>query len=512
MFLVLTASADTYITNKIVGSIRTTDANVGRAGTIDIFKLYSENKIASESNPIELSRGLIKFDMQPVRDLTASVIDIGSNSFKATMQLYDIAGGNTQPKDYNLVCYPLSQSFDEGLGRDVATFGDLDRANFITASYAGGQTFPWFVSGANAQGTLGSPSIDVIVNGNLGSGVVDFAAKQHLPVGNENLNIDVTTLVSGIISQQIPDHGFRLSFSGSEETDQKTRFVKRFASRHSSNRSLHPKILISYDDSIRDDTNNLYFDVSGSVYLNNYVRNDLANLVSGSSLTAITGNNSLIMKLETGSYTKFVTASQLQTGTGFKTGVYVANFAISSTDATTFSSSSISGTMPLSTVINKSGSLVFNQYWQSLDGTQAFSTGTLKISKLQPSSNTTPKDLDFIATNVKDRFTPTDVHRFRIFVRDLNANRFASKFPLRLKSIIPGQAYYSVYDKQTRKVVVPYLESNNGTKLSSDSDGLYFDMYMQGLPPGRRYGLKIKTTDFGQTSEYDLKNVAFTVE
>ena len=62
MFLILTASKDAYITNKIIdNSYRATDANTGRAGTLDLFKLYNESSIDGENNPIELSRILIKF-------------------------------------------------------------------------------------------------------------------------------------------------------------------------------------------------------------------------------------------------------------------------------------------------------------------------------------------------------------------------------------------------------------------------------------------------------------------
>ena len=61
MILQITASKDSYITNKIIDSkTRVTDANVGYASTIDLFKLYNESSISGEDTPIELSRGLIK--------------------------------------------------------------------------------------------------------------------------------------------------------------------------------------------------------------------------------------------------------------------------------------------------------------------------------------------------------------------------------------------------------------------------------------------------------------------
>jgi hypothetical protein len=68
MYLILTSSKDAYITDKIIESkFRAVDANTGRAGTIDIFKLYNESFLSGEINPIELSRGLVKFDFSPDR-------------------------------------------------------------------------------------------------------------------------------------------------------------------------------------------------------------------------------------------------------------------------------------------------------------------------------------------------------------------------------------------------------------------------------------------------------------
>ena len=44
MFLIFTASADNYITNKIISStLSASDANVGQASTLDLYKLYDES-------------------------------------------------------------------------------------------------------------------------------------------------------------------------------------------------------------------------------------------------------------------------------------------------------------------------------------------------------------------------------------------------------------------------------------------------------------------------------------
>ena len=49
MYLIVTASSDAYIQNKIISnSYRTDDANTGLAGTLDLFKLYGESVLPSD--------------------------------------------------------------------------------------------------------------------------------------------------------------------------------------------------------------------------------------------------------------------------------------------------------------------------------------------------------------------------------------------------------------------------------------------------------------------------------
>ena len=96
MYRILTCSSDTYITNKIINNkFRAEDANVGQAGTIDIFKLYNENSSGSITGTIEVSRGLLKFDLNPLRQLTGSSLDTNHSSFKCMLKMYDVYGGQT---------------------------------------------------------------------------------------------------------------------------------------------------------------------------------------------------------------------------------------------------------------------------------------------------------------------------------------------------------------------------------------------------------------------------------
>ena len=63
MKIFCTSSKDTYITNKIVDSrLVADDANVGRAGTLDLFRLFNETLLRGSGSQDEVSRLLIKFD------------------------------------------------------------------------------------------------------------------------------------------------------------------------------------------------------------------------------------------------------------------------------------------------------------------------------------------------------------------------------------------------------------------------------------------------------------------
>ena len=99
MFYIITASADTYLTNKIIdNSFKATDSNVGRAGTLDLFKLYNESTFISASQRVtssidEISRILVKFDYSELQSLTGSVLDLNHSSFKAELQLFEIVLG-----------------------------------------------------------------------------------------------------------------------------------------------------------------------------------------------------------------------------------------------------------------------------------------------------------------------------------------------------------------------------------------------------------------------------------
>ena len=95
-------------------------------------------------------------------------------------------------------------------------------------------------------------------------------------------------------------------------------------------------------------------------------------------------------------------------------------------------------------------------------------------------------------------FTSESINRFRFNV--------APKYPIRIfatgsqftgTNYLPTSSCYAIKDLETNEYVVDY--DDTFTKLSSDSKGNYFDVYMNGLEPERYYKICVKTNINGST-------------
>lgn len=482
MYRTFPAIKDSYITNRVIRGKPVLQGNTGGAGTIDIFKLYGVTQTGIVPNT-EISRALIKFDMSVLAtQLSSSNRSASDPTFNVQLKMSDVYGGQTTPSNFQLILYPLSQSFDEGAGRDVAFYRDIDSCNFLTASWNGG-AISWFASGANSLGLLGSSNIDVISSGNLGAGIVQLGVTQSFPMGTEDLLMDVTTLVSATLAGLIPDCGWRLSLVSSQETDTQTRFVKRFASRTSADPLKHPQLIFRINDAISDNREQLTFDMSGSIFLFNHALGvGLKNLVSGSTLSPVTGSNCMLVRLETpvsgGIYSASFVASQVKSGTAFVPGTYTATIALPSSDP------------QLGPQLRASGSVTFNEYWVSSDGTVGFYTGSKGIvlkGQDTETYGTLPDQLTFSAMAQTDRYTTDQIGYFRIYCRKTSTFLNVRKLPQDSPSYVPAKVYYSVRDADTDNVIIPFDTAYNSTLVSSDSAGMSFSLYMDTLPIGGSY-------------------------
>ena len=483
MFRLLKADKDAYITDRVVNNVRKESANTGAASSLDLFKLYGITSSGSNPN-VELSRLLIHFDLDPVRELVQqNKIDMTSPTFKCKLRLFDVNGGQTVPSNYTLTVHPLSRSFDEGLGRDVVLYDDFDVSNFLTGSRSQG---PWILSGANEGGHV-TGSVDYITTAVFDGVTGSVEVTQTFTKGDEDLSVDVTQIVSATLGGILPDEGFRIAFTPTLETDTRSYFVKRFAARKAFDDSFHPRLEVRYDDSVQDDTLNLEFDNDLNIFLYNFNQGAPANLVSSS--LQVTGADSIVLKLETavsaGFYTLEFSGSQ-HTLSGDEAipvvGVYSASVNVSSSDPI------------LAAKLAISGAIDFVPIWGSADGTVSYLTGskvTMRPS-LRGSSAQVPFSMDVTAYHLQAAHDDTEIVPVRINIFDRNSPRIVFvKTPIEFPGLVIRDVHYQVRCVDTGEKVIPFDSTYNSTRVSSDSDGMFFSLNMSSLIPNRRYVIDV---------------------
>ena len=102
----------------------------------------------------------------------------------------------------------------------------------------------------------------------------------------------------------------------------------------------------------------------------------------------------------------------------------------------------------------------------------------------------------------RNEYNQNDVAKIKIHVRDKYPNR---SFVTSSNYLNPGyfttSSYYSIRDAHTEEIVIPF--DDNCTKLSADSQGMYFNLYMNGLQPERYYRILFKHINNDGTQIYD---------
>lgn len=496
MFKVIKADKDTYVTNRVVKGVTSTTSNVGLAGSLDLFKLYGVTM--SGSTPLtECSRALLHFDLTDLLALSSSyAIDVQHASFYARLQLRDVYGGQPTPSRYTLSICPLSMSFDEGIGKDVVYYADRDVANFVSAS----RTEKWNVEGCGLTGSVASGSCDFYS---------DLEVTQYFASGEEDLDVDVTAAVRASLLGQIPSAGFRVAFDSLEEADQRTYFVKRFASKQAFDGSKHPRLIVGYDDSVRDTSIGMTLDSTQTMFLYNYDHATPSNIVSGSSV--ITGSNCLLLKMRLTSslgvkYDLTFSGSQYTRGSHGVTGVYSAPVNISSND------------VYVKCALAHSGNLVtFQPLWQSLDGTVTYSTGQ-NVTMVPRSIGSTALAAQKYAVsvgNLNSVYRSDEKAVVRVNVFDYSSpyvklTKTPTNSPGALQTIA-SDAFYSIRDAVTNEIVIPFDKVHGSTRLSSDTAGLFFSFDASNFEHERTYVIDIMLMVGGEEQRYNAVSPTFKI-
>ena len=500
-----TGSKDSYITNKIIGGARrATGGNVGYASTIDLFKLYGESTLSGykgtcaiggadpvdyagtqaeceaesgdtgvySTNLIELSRGLIQFDLATLKTELDLLIDAANDSsLKINLVLKDVQGTQVAPSNFTLKLFKVQEAWDEGVGDNVVTFGDAHAVSWASRSIGN----DWTTAGGHYDSTA--------------------IASQTFDTGLEDLRMDVTAWVKACWSGTHTNNGWMLKFD-SEETDTASYFVKRFASRHTRNPFLRPRLECFWDDYYLDDRLSFDANTANKLSIRNYSKG-VATAISSPSLTLLSGS----WKKES------ISVSQVSLNSIAQTGFYEAsvNIDLTSSDYSALANDLIAN-----------GASLIQERWY--DGTTLVHSGSFTLKNPQADNSSAPKDYRFSILDLKSVYTSQDKPMVRLFVRDRNQANDPVRTPIQLKSQIINKAYYQIKDTNSQLILIPFsdkesasFQSIESTRISTDGQGMYFNFPVSVLPRGRTYTIDIAFYDRGKRRIFE-SNQAFRVE
>ena len=180
------------------------------------------------------------------------------------------------------------------------------------------------------------------------------------------------------------------------------------------------------------------------------------------------------------------------------------------------------------TAIN-TGSLINNGFLLKLeDQYENYTTSSIHLKYFSSDTNTIfPPYLEFkwddstntgsltelstdIATisikNQKEEYIDSDKTRFRLSARPKYPTRTFTTSSIYLTNYtLPTASYWGIKDEYSEEMIIDF--DTQYTKLSKDSNGSYFDVYMDSLQPERYYRLLIKTTLNGSDTVIDNRNI-----
>jgi hypothetical protein len=251
-------------------------------GLNPIFELFYGGAEAANS----YTRLLFQFDETRLKSLYTGGTYTDLSKLKHTLRMTntgafdtDLLGtttcaGKERACSFDLIVFPITQDWDEGNGYDYGdcTYIGEGSQSFCAANWFEAQTI---TSWSGGNGTYsGSPTV---------------LATQHFEQGNENVEIDITSIVNGYLTGDT-NYGLGLAFTATLEATETTNHqYVGFFSRHTQT-FYEPFVETIYDCHIDDDRNDFFLDKDNKLYLYVNLGGTPTNLDSNPSVLITDGN------------------------------------------------------------------------------------------------------------------------------------------------------------------------------------------------------------------------------
>lgn len=459
------AEKDTTITNAFKANLidRGEEANMGASDILEIFSIYGQTSTSS----IEKSRILIQFPIDDIiSDISSGLIPNSGVSY--FLRLFNAKHSETLPRQFTLSAFPLSSSWEEGVGLDMETYRDEDEANWLSASL----TSSWNTSGGD---------------------YLSSSFSSYFDIGNEDLEIDISTFVSNWISGTYQNNGILIKLSGSQEDggDLHSYYTKKFFGRGSEFWFKRPIIEARWDEGFYDERGKFYASSSlagseniNTIYFYNFLRGRLKNIPE-------IGTGSIYVKFFNSLTGSDLVSSSIITGTWKQEGIYIASCSLYTTE-----------------------SIVYDRWYNSSLST-CYWTGTINVLSFDNDGYNVDNNFVINILNMKDSYYSGEKNaRFRIYCRPKNwSPNYYVDFSETPNSDIIEDMYYRVVRNIDGQEIVSYgTGSTNETRLSYDISGNYFDLDMSFFEKGYMYDIRFVFKDNYGTFREQKEIFKFRVE
>lgn len=503
------------------------------------------------------ARALLKFDLTQIQSYISSSLIPGSAKYYLNLSCVE---AYQLPLEYTLEAYPVSQSYENGVGKysdsPITTLGaSWQYKDSLSAGglWISGSTFPVNTTGSYA------------ITAGGGTWYTNYTASQYFYNDTSDVNMDVTNIVNAWISGSIDNNGFILKWQDSANVDNVLSSL-RFYSIESHTIFL-PRLDVKWDDhafvtqslsysttqysasghyvnslqyptiTLPTQTANFTYTTSSATYTivsSSYseLTSSLVNYTDRGILNVVTGATEL-----TGSFTGYISGSysgSLYAGSG--SGYFLYNNA-SSYYPTSQSISLLNGSGSLVCYFSGSfiGSVIGGMSGSFIGSvTSSISTGSLTYSSLSvtvPAYNThyyvsgsqiiyATSSLDLLpvtsrdsiivySPNLKTNYKQTEKAVIQIVARPRYPEKtYSTSSVYKKEYYLPEETCFSVRDASSENESI--LFDDTYTKLSCGGSvytANYFNLWMNSLQPERNYRILIKTIRGGVEEIFDNKMI-----
>jgi len=211
------------------------------------------------------SRFLFYFDETRIKSLYSGGTFTDLSKLKHTLRMTNTGafdkellntnmGSKERTASFNLILFKIDQPWDNGVGYDyeipIITFGD-------PAYYVGASNWVRAQTGIEWSGGTG------VYSGSPSAITVTY---QHFDKGNENIDMDITDYVNGVLTGDT-NYGLGIAYDRSYELLNTT--VPQYVGFFTNNTQTfyEPYIETVYENHIKDDRNDFYTDKNNKLYL-----------------------------------------------------------------------------------------------------------------------------------------------------------------------------------------------------------------------------------------------------